>query len=78
VEQLHNSIKVSGVNNKIVISKEKWNRAIREAKAALGELQIRRARLKVAIKVFAENAKNGVPWEDVAIPEQPESPQKAG
>jgi hypothetical protein len=52
----HNDNKnVSNVNNKNVISNGSWDHAIAEAKAQIADMKVRTARLKAAIKQFAEN-----------------------
>jgi hypothetical protein len=54
------NISESKINSKNVISG--WSRAKEEASAQLAEMRVRTARLKAAIKLFAEKEKAGEPW----------------
>ena len=55
MSQRYDNKTVSVVNSKSVISNGAWDRAMAEAKAQIAEMKVRTARLKAAIKQFAEN-----------------------
>jgi hypothetical protein len=48
------------VNSKNVISP--WAQISKQAKVQLADLKLRSARLRAAIKLFAEKERNGEPW----------------
>ena len=51
----------------------KWKQAVADAKRQIAEHQSAIRRLKGAIEVFRENARDGVPWPGDSPPETRES-----
>lgn len=72
MSRTNNNINISSVNSKNVISP--WMQISEEAKVQLADLKLRCAKLRAAIKLFAEKERNGEPWPgDTAGTEQPRS-----